>query len=1008
MKKTVKRLTALLLTALLLCLQCLSLCADGGVTEDIVFLVDCSGSMQSEDAEHSAAAMYLDYLDGCDRELTRVGLVCFTNYLEYNSETLFSLTEENGAQAAAAAAGQIRYGNNDTDVALGLREAARLLENSDAARRTVVLIGDGVTDLPKGPRTEAESLKEQAELLDKLSGMGVCVHGVCMNANGNANPDAIREIAERTGGAVFEVRRAAEVEGVLDVILGKSIGTEQTLPSVPGPEKGRFYALFGELLELYQVIETNGELQTFENRFSPEQLNMPEPEVMIPAANTDASAPVISTGSTDGNLIQQTLDTLTGITKQIGDLHEAVQNANGGDLSALEGISTQGTEQQDGIVPEGAQAGAPLPAAAMPLYAAENGDFYLVLHSDASLRDLKLFQAGEEEHTRYNETDAFFDLGDGYRAVRLSQLPAGWSQEPVYLELRGDAGQTVELMLLNLNAVNAMLVAEHGVIKPNETQIVTGCVTARNAFSSALTEAASFTLTLHSKETGESRELEGEPTWKGYAYTVSWPTETHLTVEMQITIACGELSLDRTLSLDCAVCENPITARNDRTKYFLLLCGMKGTGGLAKTFRLEDLVENGVGRVLDAQLSLAGDTVQYQVDRAAGTIRISSLRSFAHSKFLIVINDGFGTVMIPCECFSVPLLLAISVLVLLLGIVGLCILASYMKKHTKFIGKLFLKFRLPPEMSELAIQDSELIFPYTSSISLWELIVVNSSMHDAMTPILQSSDLERVAKSIRIQSWGKNEIRIKTAGLEDVLPQSEAGNGKNPVITMGEDDSLELSVPAGESRMSVTVYRNPNAVKQSARTFVETKKTQTLDEKTESARQILSAISEEVADTAAKRQEAEADSFGTQESINCFVFANMLGMLKLDKDQNTVKLYRDAVDFSPVTLIEAGMLDSNLYYDVYRSFCRKLDRQRRESLGTQMRELLAACAEDRDKAERVEKQTRSMLLSYTAMMRGVMDISEEPTRSAEESAQAAAFYGKVVDVCKQLLGKLEA
>ena len=995
MIKTGKRLSALLLTALLLLMQCAALSADGEATEDVVFLVDCSGSMTAEDAGRSAAVLYRGFLNDCDHAQTRVGLVCFTNYLEYTSGELLSIAEDAGLQNALNAAEQIRYGTNDTDVALGLREAARMLEESSAEQKTIILIGDGVTDLPRGPRTKAESLKEQAELVEKLAAMNVKIDAVCMNAAGGANPDAIREIARETGGALFDIRSNAEVEGVLDAILERKTDNETGI--IPAVDDGAFYTLFGSLLERFETVETTGELQTIENSFSMEQLDVSVP--VVPAPELTDSLP------TDGNTIRQTLDTLAGITEQLGDLRDAVRSAGNGDLGALDDIGTKGTAGQGTDVPSTGPQFAAAPESQMRT--AEQYELYLVLHSEGMLQDLKLFQTDAANPTVINEITEFYDLGSGYRAVSLSQLPAGWSDHPVYLELRGEAGQTAELMLLNLSEINVTLSAERALMKPGETQTVVCSLTARGVSCTALMAEAEYMMTLSDPNTGESRAAEGVMTEQGCAFTVGWPTEVHLKATTQVRVTCGGLSLVREAQLGLSVCENPITARSERTQYFLLLCGMKGTGGLAKTFRMDKLLENSTGKQLQVMIYPTVDTVLLQNGETTNTLSVTSMRAFALSRFNLIISDSFNTVLIPCVCFSVPLLLAVCVLVLLLGIVGLCLLASYMKKHTKFIGKLFLKFRLPPEMSELAIQDSELIFPYTNSITLWELIIVNSSMHLAMTPILQNSELEHVAKSIRIQSWGKNELRIKAAGLEDVLPQSEAGDAKNTVIAMGEDDSIELSVPAGNTRMSVTLYRNPNTVKQSVQTFTKTKKQQTLDEKTESARQRLSAISEEVADTAAKQQEAEADSFGTQESINCFVFANMLGMLKLDKDQNTVKLYRDAVDFSPVTLIDAGIIDSNLYYDVYRSFCRKLDRQRRESLGTQMRELLAACADDREKAERVEKQTRSMLLSYTAMMRGVMDFSEGPTRGAEESAQAAAFYGKVVDVCKQLLGKLE-
>lgn len=992
MKPICRRSFALLLAISLLCAQGIAFAAGKENAEDVVFVIDCSGSMKKEDASYSSRELYKSYMDGCDRDRTHMGIVCFSNYLEYSSDKLRSLSTDEEYMAAAAETGHITYSSNDTDIALGLREAYRLLESGSAENKTIIFLGDGVTDLPNGPRSREESLAEQAELLEKLSDMHARIFSVGMNGNGSADTATIHMLAEKTDGILYEIRRKGDVHAVAAAILA---GEEAVVP------EGRFETLYGSLLRKYGEFITNGELQTIENVFSAQLSTDVEPE------NAEQDSAAEQPKETHKNIIQKALDTLSGIKDRLGSLRNAAQEASEGNLLALDEVSgvdpmqstpTETNTAQAEILPETVQEAQSDPEV--------EGDFYLVLRSESRLDKLHLFTADEASRTITQEASAVYDLGDGYYAARLSEFSQGWSSRPVYLELKGEENAKVDLMLLNLREIKAVVELETDSMAPTETQTVQVYLTTDGTYHEALSASAFASMTLTSRESGVTEALEPAYADGRIVAGISWPEEAHLEIRAHVEVQDAELPLSLEGSAVCGICRQPIEALTDKPQRMLFLSGMKGTGGLGKTLRVDRLVSydpnKSVSVIVDPMAAVHLEN-KCAVD---GTIRLTAGKAYDHSRFDLVFSDGFGSVRIPCESYAVPLVMFICALALLLALIALSALAVYRRNHTKFIGKLFLRFVLPPELSDLSISDSELIFPYTTSITLWELILLNTSVNLALHQILEQTELERAARSINIESRRGNEVWLRAKKAPEWLTINDETANQAKTIILKSDDSAALTFPAGDAYVKMTVYRNPNTVATERQVFVDRKITAELDEKTEKARLRMSAISEEVAQTA-KEESSETFDVSRQESVNYYVFANVLGMLKQDRDGKAVRLYRDSVDFSPTTLIETGFIENNFYYRLYTVFCSKLDRARRESLDAQMRDLLNACVDDSGKTERIERQARSMIMSYSTMLRTAQEDAAENTGNAEENEKVIEFYAGVVDVCKQLLNKIE-
>ena len=127
-------------------------------TMDVVFVIDCSGSMKTNDPSKMGLSMVQAFIDTVQTENIRVG------YVAYNDSILaFSAPESIAAfekrELLKEEIGAITYGG-DTDIGMGVSYAYGLFPAEENARQIMVLISDGETDLPRS----SERTKEQSDL----------------------------------------------------------------------------------------------------------------------------------------------------------------------------------------------------------------------------------------------------------------------------------------------------------------------------------------------------------------------------------------------------------------------------------------------------------------------------------------------------------------------------------------------------------------------------------------------------------------------------------------------------------------------------------------------------------------------------------------------------------------------------------------------------------------------------------------------------------------------------
>lgn len=113
---------------------------------DIIFVIDCSGSMKTNDVSRMGLSMVQAFVDTVQAEDIRIGYVAYNDsILSYSAPKSIALAEER--EALKEEIGAITY-SRDTDIGLGVSYACELLSAEKNTRKIMVLISDGETDLP--------------------------------------------------------------------------------------------------------------------------------------------------------------------------------------------------------------------------------------------------------------------------------------------------------------------------------------------------------------------------------------------------------------------------------------------------------------------------------------------------------------------------------------------------------------------------------------------------------------------------------------------------------------------------------------------------------------------------------------------------------------------------------------------------------------------------------------------------------------------------------------------
>lgn len=185
---------------------------------NVVFVLDESGSMSKTDPgalRYEAVDLFLGIATDTGNYM---GAVVFDDDIVLQQD----IQEIDGKAAKNELSQSIRNADSygDTDIGKAIELATQMLvENGNSNLPSVmILLSDGNTDLPKDKTGKAvkASLASKETAINTARSNGIKIHSICLNSNGAANPEELREISDATGGTCVEVKSAEDLKDVFN------------------------------------------------------------------------------------------------------------------------------------------------------------------------------------------------------------------------------------------------------------------------------------------------------------------------------------------------------------------------------------------------------------------------------------------------------------------------------------------------------------------------------------------------------------------------------------------------------------------------------------------------------------------------------------------------------------------------------------------------------------------------------------------------------------------------
>lgn len=188
---------------------------------DVMFAIDSSGSMVSNDPGRMGMSMVKAFVDTVHIENIRIG---FASYSDQVGQVVspVSIGDPEARAALKAQLDAVTY-SGDTDMGMGVEAALSAMPAQEGRKRILVVISDGETDLPGSRgRTEAESEAELLRCAQTCASEGIPIYGVAFGQY-EGSRDSLADLAARTGGGFYQVARPEDLIEILYGIFGSNL-----------------------------------------------------------------------------------------------------------------------------------------------------------------------------------------------------------------------------------------------------------------------------------------------------------------------------------------------------------------------------------------------------------------------------------------------------------------------------------------------------------------------------------------------------------------------------------------------------------------------------------------------------------------------------------------------------------------------------------------------------------------------------------------------------------------
>jgi len=182
---------------------------------DIIFVIDSSGSMKTNDPSRMGLDMVQAFIDTMQTQGIRIGYVAYNHeILSYMAPETIDTTEKREILKDQIAS--ITY-SGDTDIGMGVSCAYELLSTEENTHKIMVLISDGDTDLPVGSfRTVEQSNQELEYCINQCREKNIPIYTIAFGQY-----DGNKALLEKTAAATrAESYSAQKPEDLMEILYG--------------------------------------------------------------------------------------------------------------------------------------------------------------------------------------------------------------------------------------------------------------------------------------------------------------------------------------------------------------------------------------------------------------------------------------------------------------------------------------------------------------------------------------------------------------------------------------------------------------------------------------------------------------------------------------------------------------------------------------------------------------------------------------------------------------------
>ena len=185
--------------------------------QDLLFVLDNSGSMKTHDPEFMTRTAVSDLVEGLSTD-ARVGIVIFDTKAAY-AMPLASIEEEEFRNTVLASLNQLTYQGKDTNIPIAIEKALyELRENGrEDATKSIIFMTDGFIDTGDTDKDNklGEWLKNELTVEAKKS--GIRIYSLAFTED--ADFELIQTLAVKTGGSYYRAGNIGDLEKVFENII---------------------------------------------------------------------------------------------------------------------------------------------------------------------------------------------------------------------------------------------------------------------------------------------------------------------------------------------------------------------------------------------------------------------------------------------------------------------------------------------------------------------------------------------------------------------------------------------------------------------------------------------------------------------------------------------------------------------------------------------------------------------------------------------------------------------